>query len=30
MCAILNEDIMGIIHVTLFGIWASGSNGDVI
>ena len=28
--AILKEGIMGNIHVKLYGIWTSGSKGDVV
>ena len=28
--AILKEGIMGNIHVKLYGIWSSGSKGDVV
>ena len=30
ICAILKGDIMGNIHVKLYGIWTSGSQGDVV
>ena len=28
--AILKEDIMGNIHMKFYGIWTSGSKGDVV